>query len=41
MITSISQVVIGVGGADSSVSGPSSLKAISLSKPFIAMMFLN
>ena len=50
MITSISQVVIGVGGVDSSGSerwilldssgsGPSSLKAISVSSSLIAMMF--
>ena len=39
MITSISQVVIGVGGVDSSISGSSSLKAISLSES-IVMKFL-
>ena len=41
MITSISQVVIGVGGADSSLSGSSSLKTISLSAPSSMMLNKN
>ena len=41
MITSISQVVIGVGGADSSLSGSSSLNTISLSIPFCMIFSLK